>query len=77
MKKREWIDDYFIQLAAYADAHNDQFNTNIRQGVVLMASQDGYFKDFVICGREFDSYLDQWRQKLKIFTSEGADSSST
>ena len=76
MKKREWIDDYFIQLAAYADAHNHQFDTNIRQGVVLMASQDGFFKDFVICGREFDSYLDQWRQKLKIFTSEGADSSS-
>ena len=77
MKKREWIDDYFIQLAAYADAHNHQFDTNIRQGVVLMASQDGFFKDFVICGREFDSYLDQWRQKLKVFTSEVVDSSST
>jgi hypothetical protein len=41
-----------------------------------MASQDGYFKDFVICGREFDSYLDQWRQKLKVFTSEVVDFSS-
>ena len=76
MKKREWIDDYFIQLAAYADAHNDQFNTNIRQGVILMASQDGYFKDFVICGREFDSYLDQWRLRYKNFIAEVTDSSA-
>ena len=41
MKKREWIDDYFIQLTAYAHAHNEQFGTDIRKGVVLMAAQDG------------------------------------
>jgi len=41
-----------------------------------MASQDGYFKDFVICGREFDSYLDQWRQKLKIFIADAASKES-
>lgn len=67
MKKREWIDDYFIQLAAYASAHNEMYNTDIRQGVILMASQDGLLKEFIICGREFDSYLDQWNAKVKSF----------
>ena len=74
MKKREWIDDYFVQLTAYAAAHNELYGTEIRQGVVLMASQDGLLKDFVICGREFDSYLDHWNAKVKAFyaTAEAA-----
>lgn len=67
MKKREWIDDYFVQLAAYADAHNEMYGTEIRQGVILMASQDGSLKDFIVCGREFDSYLDLWNAKVKEF----------
>ena len=67
MKKREWIDDYFVQLTAYASAHNEMYGTEIRQGVVLMAAQDGQLKDFVICGREFDSYLDQWNEKVKAY----------
>jgi hypothetical protein len=67
MKKREWIDDYFVQLTAYASAHNEMYGTEIRQGVVLMASQDGLLKDFVVCGREFDSYLDRWNAKVKEF----------
>ena len=36
-KKREWIEDYFLQLAAYAQAHNHTYGTNIRDGVILMA----------------------------------------
>lgn len=67
MKKREWIDDYFVQLTAYASAHNEMYGTKIRQGVVLMAAQDGQMKDFVVCGREFDSYLDQWNAKVKAY----------
>ena len=45
-KKREWIEDYFIQLAAYAMAHNYTYQTKIQQGVVLMCSKDGYFQKF-------------------------------
>lgn len=73
MKKREWIDDYFVQLTAYASAHNEMYGTNIRQGVILMASQDGLLKDFIVCGREFDSYLDKWNAKVRAFlTGEGS-----
>jgi hypothetical protein len=76
MKKREWIDDYFVQLTAYASAHNEMYGTEIRQGVVLMAAQDGQLKDFVVCGREFDSYLDQWNAKVKQFYATEAAASS-
>jgi hypothetical protein len=77
MKKREWIDDYFVQLTAYASAHNEMYGTEIRQGVVLMASQDGLLKDFVVCGREFDSYLDRWNAKVKEFYATAAAGSAS
>ena len=35
-KKEEWIEDYYLQLTAYALAHNEVYGTNIRKGVVLM-----------------------------------------
>jgi genome maintenance exonuclease 1 len=35
-KKIEWIDDYFLQLTAYALAHNQVHGTNIRKGVIMM-----------------------------------------
>jgi genome maintenance exonuclease 1 len=76
MKKREWIDDYFVQLTAYAAAHNEMYGTEIRQGVVLMASQDGLLKDFVVCGREFDTYLDHWNAKVKEFYATAASEST-
>ena len=36
-KRREWIDDYFLQLTAYALAHNEVHGTEIRKGVVMMS----------------------------------------
>jgi len=64
MKKREWLGDYFLQLAAYARAHNWQHATNIRQGVILMASHDGGLQEFLLLDREFDHYLHSWDFKV-------------
>jgi hypothetical protein len=76
MKKREWIDDYFIQLTAYAQAHNELYNTRIRQGVILMAAQDGPVEEFLLCGREFDSYLDKWNARVAAFAGVAGASDS-
>ena len=40
IKKREWIEDYFLQGCAYANAHNVMFDTNIQQVVILMVDRD-------------------------------------
>ena len=42
-KRREWIEDYFVQLGAYAMAHDVVYKTCVDQGVILMCSKDGYF----------------------------------
>ena len=66
-KKREWIDDYFIQLAAYAAAHNELHGTKIRKGVIFMCSADNIYQEFVVEGAEFDIYTDHWFRKLEEF----------
>ena len=52
-KRREWINDYFMQLSAYAMAHNILFNTSINKGVVMMCSKDNYYQEFIVEGEEF------------------------
>ena len=48
IKKREWIEDYFLQGCAYANAHNVMFNSNIKQIVILMVDRDLILKKYII-----------------------------
>ena len=70
-KKREWVQDYLMQLSAYAMAHNKLFDTEIDQGVVLMCSRDLLFhkfelkgENFVLAGQAFMKKLDLYLQSL-------------
>jgi hypothetical protein len=77
VKKREYIGDYFLQLAAYAAAHNEMHGTNINTGVVLMAVQpkllaDGTYStpeylEFVIEGDEFAYWADEWMKRVELY----------
>ena len=71
LKERKWIEDYFVQLASYAVAHNENHGTEINQGVIMMVSQDGQTKEFVSCGREFEGYKDQWKRRVEAFHKKG------
>jgi ATP-dependent exoDNAse (exonuclease V) beta subunit len=53
LKKREWIEDYFLQGALYSIAHNEMFGTNIRKVSILMIDRDAKFQDYVIKGNEY------------------------
>ena len=63
-KQREWIGDYFTQLAAYAMAHNHIYDTQIQQGVILMCSKDGFFQKFVVSDKEFKEYKYTFLEKV-------------
>jgi genome maintenance exonuclease 1 len=73
IKKREWIDDYFIQLAAYAAAHNETHGTQIRTGVVLMCVKpatehdDPVYQEFVLDPKDFDHWQDQWMRRVELY----------
>jgi genome maintenance exonuclease 1 len=63
-KKREWIEDYCLQLAAYAMAHNILFNTKITKGVIMMCSKDNYYQEFVVEGSEFQKYKHNFLRRV-------------
>lgn len=66
-KKREWIDDYFMQLAAYAHAHNHMLGTDIKQGVILMCSGDLEPQMFELSFNEFDEYSEKWWKRVEQY----------
>jgi genome maintenance exonuclease 1 len=72
-KKREWIEDYFLQLAAYAMAHDVIYKTCVDQGVILMCSKDGFFQKFTSTGKEFTRYKHKFLQKIDQFYKKNAD----
>ena len=63
-KRREWIEDYCLQLAAYAMAHNFIYKTNITKGVIMMCSKDLFYQEFVIQGSEFKKYMHLFLKKV-------------
>lgn len=77
-KRREWIEDYFLQLAAYALAHNEVYGTNIRKGVVLMCVKPPVdnlgnpmarpeYQEFVLEKADFDHWADAWWRRLEQY----------
>lgn len=68
-KKDEWIDDYRIQLAAYAAAHDSMFGTEIKCGVILMCSRANEYQHWVIEGDEFNRWQDKWWDRVEKFYS--------
>ena len=69
-KKKEWIDDYFMQLGAYGMAHNCVYDTEITQGVILMCTPDKYFQKFQIKGKEFIKYQHKFLERLDKYYSQ-------
>ena len=63
-KRREWIEDYFIQLGAYAMAHNYVYQTQIQSGIILMCSKDKFFQKFEVSGKEFVRYQHAFLRKV-------------
>ena len=66
-KQREWIGDYFLQMAAYGMAHDAVYNTAIELGVIMMCSKDGYYQQFVIEGDEFREAKYEFLRRLDQF----------
>ena len=77
-KKEEWIDDYKLQMCAYAEAHNEVYGSNIRKGVVLMCVKpdtnemgqiitEPVYQEFVIEGDDFDHWRKQWWMRVEQY----------
>jgi len=77
-KKEEWIDDYFLQLCAYSEAHNEVHGSKIRKGVILMCvkpdlDKDGLmigkpkYQEFILEGEKFEKYRTMWWKRVEQY----------
>jgi genome maintenance exonuclease 1 len=76
-KKLEYIEDYFIQLTAYAMAHNEVHGTNIRKGVILMCVKppeispgvwgDPQYQEFILKPEDFDYWTERWCKRVEEY----------
>ena len=71
-KRAEWIEDYKLQGAAYAAAHDYMFGTNIEQTVILMCTPDCFFQRFLINGKEFREYKWKWLKKVDEYYEQAS-----
>ncbi len=76
MKKREWIDDYFIQAVAYGMAHDEMYGTTINKAKILMVARPNEttnecdYEEFEISGEEYQKYKNMWIDKLDQYYAQ-------
>ena len=65
LKKKEWVEDYFLQLVAYAEAHNKIYDTQINNGRIFICTQNNQFQTFDI--DDYDHWAGKWYAKLEQY----------
>ena len=63
-KKEEWIEDYYLQIAAYAMAHDYVYKSNIQQGIIMVCTPDLYYQEFKFSGPELRSWKHKFLKRL-------------
>ena len=65
LKKKEWVEDYYLQLVAYSEAHNKMYDTQIRTGRIFICTQNNEYQTFDI--DDYDHWVGQWYAKLEQY----------
>jgi len=65
LKKAEWVEDYYLQLVAYAEAHNKLFDTKIRTGRMFICTQANEYQTFEI--DDYDKWSDRWYRRVEQY----------
>ena len=66
-KREEWIDDYKLQIAAYAMAHDYVYNSSIEKGVIMVCTPDLYYQEFIIEGVELRNWKHKFLKRLNMY----------
>ena len=66
-KREEWIDDYKLQIAAYAMAHDYVYNSTIEKGVIMVCTPDLYYQEFIVEGVELRNWKHKFLKRLNMY----------
>ena len=65
--KKEWIVDYYMQIAAYAMAHDYVYGSQIKQGVIMVCTPDLYYQEFKVEGPELKRWKHAFLKRLDMY----------
>jgi len=66
-KRKEWVEDYYLQIAAYAMAHDYVHGSKINKGVIMVCTPDLYYQEFVVEGAELRQYKHKFLKRLDMY----------
>ena len=66
-KRKEWIEDYYLQIAAYAMAHDYVHGSKINKGVIMVCTPDLYYQEFVVSGAELRQAKHRFLKRLDMY----------
>ena len=72
-KKEEWIDDYYLQIAAYAMAHDYIHQSSIKQGIIMVCTPDLYYQEFKISGLNLMHWKHKFLKRLDMYYEKKFD----
>ncbi len=80
VKKPEWVVDYYLQMVAYAEAHNEIYGTDIREGHVFMCTRGDdsmalggeQYLQFDLWPHEYDEWRNEWYNRVYQFYEQHA-----
>jgi genome maintenance exonuclease 1 len=76
-KRDDWIEDYYLQGALYAAAHDCIYGTEIEQTVILICTPDLFFQRFIVNGDRFRHYKSEALKRVDKYyqLKKGVDKS--
>ena len=66
-KKPEWVEDYYLQVAAYAMAHDYVYKSKIQQAIIMICTPDLYYQEFKIQASELRSWKHKFLKRLDMY----------
>ena len=66
-KKEEWIEDYYLQIAMYAMAHDYVYKSKIEQGVIMVCTPDLYYQEFKMQDADLRKWKHEWLKRMNQY----------
>ena len=66
-KNKDWIEDYYLQIAAYCMAHDYVYGSQIRQGIIMVCTPDLYFQEFRFMDHELRTMKHKFLKRLDMY----------
>ena len=66
-KREEWIEDYYLQIAMYAMAHDYVYGSKIEQGVIMVCTPDLYYQEFKTEGASLRAWKHKALKRINMY----------